>query len=120
MNKLLQLIKEALKSQHDRVYHEDAPSDVEYPYIVFNIFDGLKTHRDDLILTIDIWDRNDSSMRVEDLTDKIDFLLHEKNLPNEFVLPTFYREQRLKVEDPDKKLKRRQLRFSVQTYFIRR
>ena len=120
MNKLLKLIRESLRTQHDRVYHENAPEDAKYPYIVFNIFDGIKTHRDDLILTIDIWDRNDSSMEIEDLTDKIDDFLHEKNLPNEFVLPTFYREQRLKVEDPDKKLKRRQLRFSIQTYFKNR
>ena len=56
-------------------------------------------------------------MVIEDLADTIDRLLDEANLPNEFVLPTFYRQQRLKVEDPDKTLKRRQLRFNVQTYF---
>ena len=99
------------------MYHENAPKNAEYPYIVFNINDGLKSHRDDLILTIDIWDRNNSSMVIEDLADTIDRLLDEANLPNEFVLPTFYRQQRLKVEDPDKTLKRRQLRFNVQTYF---
>ena len=117
MNKLLKLILDTLKSKHPRVYHENAPKNAEYPYIVFNINDGLKSHRDDLILTIDIWDRNNSSMVIEDLADTIDKLLDEANLPNEFVLPTFYRQQRLKVEDPDKTLKRRQLRFNVQTYF---
>lgn len=117
MNKLLELILKTLKTKHGRVYHENAPQNAEYPYIVFNINDGLKSHRDDLILIIDIWDRNDSSMRIEDLTDMIDTLLDEANLPNEFVLPTFYRQQRLKVEDEDKTLKRRQLRFNVQAYF---
>ena len=111
MNKLLKLILDTLKSKHPRVYHENAPKNAEYPYIVFNINDGLKSHRDDLILTIDIWDRNDSSMVIEDLADTIDKLLDEANLPK------FYRQQRLKVEDPDKTLKRRQLRFNVQTYF---
>lgn len=117
MNKLLELILQTLKSKHDRVYHEVALDNVEYPYIVFNISDGFKSHRDDLTLIIDIWDRNTSSMNIEDLTDKIDKLFDEANLPNEFVLPTFYRSQRLKIEDPDTKLKRRQLRFDIQTYF---
>ncbi|HSQ88097.1 tail completion protein gp17 [Romboutsia sp.] len=117
MNKLLELILQTLKTKHPRVYHEDAPSNAEYPYIVFNVNDGFKTHRDDLVLIIDIWDRNDSSIVIEDLTDTIDKLLDESNLPNEFVLPTFYRQQRFKVEEPDKKLKHRQLRFNIQTYF---
>lgn len=119
MNKLLKLIRDTLKGLHPNVYHENAPKDSKYPYIVFNVDDGFKTHRDDYILIVDIWDRNESSMDIEELTDKIDQYLHGKNLPNEYVLPTFFREQRLKIEDPDKTLKRRQLRFDIQTYFIK-
>lgn len=117
MNKLLELILQTLKSKHQRVYHEVAPSDAVYPYIVFNISDGFKSHRDDLTLIIDIWDRGTSSIAIEDLTDSIDKLLDEANIHNEFVLTTFYRQTRMKVEDPDLKLKRRQLRFQIQTYF---
>lgn len=117
MNKLLELILQTLKSKHDRVYHEVAPDITEYPYIVFNVSDGFKSHRDDLTLIIDIWDRNSSSFEIEDLTDTIDSLLDEANIYNEFVLTTFYRQTRMKVEDPDIKLKRRQLRFNIQTYF---
>lgn len=117
MNKLLELILQTLKTKHDRVYHEVAPDNAEYPYIVFNVSDGFKSHRDDLTLIIDIWDRNNSSMGIEDLTDSIDNLLDKANIHNEFVLTTFYRQTRMKVEDPDTKLKRRQLRFNAQTYF---
>lgn len=117
MNKLLELILQTLKTKHSRVYHENAPDNAVYPYIVFNIDDGFKSHRDDLMLIIDIWDRNSSSIAIEDLTDSIDKLLDEANIFNEFVLTTFYRQNRMKVEDPDVKLKRRQLRFNAQTYF---
>lgn len=118
MNKLLLIIKQYLETKHERVYHEQAPSDAKYPYILFEVSEGFKNGcRDDLTLIIDIWDRNKSSMEIEDLTDTIDKLFDNANLPNEYVLPTFFREGRLKIEDQDKTLKRRQLRFSVQTYF---
>ncbi len=118
MNSLLKIVKNHLKTKHDRVYHEEAPNNAKYPYIVFEITQGLKNSmRDDLILMVDIWDRNKDTMPIEDLTDTIDKLFHEANLPSENVLPTFYRETRLKVDDPDKTLKRRQLRFAIHTYF---
>ena len=117
MNKLLELILQTLKTRHLRVYHENAPDNAIYPYVVFNVSDGFKSHRHDLTLIIDILDRNSSSLEIEDLTDSIDNLLDEANIYNEFVLTTFYRQTRMKVEDPDVKLKRRQLRFNVQTYF---
>lgn len=118
MNKLLLLIKTHLETKYERVYHEQAPINAIFPYIVFEVTTGFKNgERDDLTLIIDIWDRNQSSMEIEDLTDKIDNLFHNENLPTNEVLPTFFRENRLKVEDPDKTLKRRQLRYSVQTYF---
>lgn len=117
MNKLLELIIQTLRTKHERVYHESAPDNAIYPYIIFNVSDGFKSHRDDLTLIIDIWDRSSSSFEIENLTDSIDNLLDEANIYNEFVLTTFYRQTRMKVEDPDIKLKRRQLRFNIQTYF---
>lgn len=117
MNKLLELILNTLKQIHPRVYRKQAPDDAKYPYVVFNIQDGTKTHRDDFILIVDIWDKNKGAMEVENLTDSIDELLDGANLPNDFVLPTFWRTQRLNVEDPNKKIERRQLRFNIQTYF---
>ena len=118
MNKLLLIIKAYLETKHERVYHEHAPSDAVFPYLVYEVTEGFKNGcRDDLTLIIDIWDRNQSSMEIEELTDTIDRLFDNANLPTDYVLPTFYRESRLKIEDPDKTLKRRQLRFSVQTYF---
>lgn len=117
MNKLLSLILIELRKHHERVYHEDAPSNAKYPYLVYSVSDGFKTHRDDLTLIVDIWDRNDSAMNVEDLTDKIDIGLDSKSIHNDYVVATLFREGRLSIGDPDKTLKRRQLRFSVQTYF---
>ncbi len=116
MNEILQVIFRVLKNYSDTVYYEDAPSKVGYPYIVYNLEDGYRSHREEYILTLDFWDRNQSSSDIESLVDIYDKHLENKLIVTEFFSIRLSRMQRLKIEDEDKGLKRRQLRFEVQIY----
>lgn len=102
-----------------RVYYRDAPdTENAYPYIVYD-FERDNTgdfYRDDVRIFVDIWDRSPNYKSVEQLGDRIDRALNDLNYPSGDILPTFFRENRFSMPDPDKSLKRHHMEFSVQVY----
>lgn len=117
-NELKKLIQEKLKTLTTDVYYEQARDNALYPHIVF-FFRELNLEdisRQDYILEVDVWDKGTSTYNVEELSDKVEDLLHTKNLPQTNVLPTFYKIDRKSLLDPDKDIKHRQIRFQIQNY----
>lgn len=115
------LLRKVVQSQLQTVpggtYHRAAKKDAEYPYKVFNLANVSFTDaRDDLYLEIDIWDRSLDPKTAEDIADQIEALFHNANLPAPPIYPTFFRDARYNLEDPDKNLQHIQLRFLVQLY----
>ena len=102
-----------------RVYYRDAPdTENAYPYIVYD-FERDNTgdfYRDDVRIFVDIWDRSPNYKSVEQLGDRIDRALNDLNYPSGDILPTFFRENRFSMPDPDKSLKRHHMEFSAQVY----
>lgn len=116
---LRKLIKEQLQTVTGGTYHKTAPKDAAFPYKTFTLRNVVFTDaRDDLELCVDVWDRNASEdpKPAEEIADQIEALLQAANLPQDTILPTFYRESRYTLEDPDKTLQHIQLRFLVQLY----
>lgn len=114
---LRKVIKTELEKVAERVYYESASEKALFPYIVYELNSSIKNYsRDDITLTIDVWDRNTSTKVVEQLADDIEQLFHSETLSNGKVYPTIYLEVRNSVKDEDKTLKRRQLRFTIQNY----
>jgi hypothetical protein len=72
--------------------------------------------RDDQELEVDIWDRSLDSKTAEDIADQVEALFADANLPTPPIYPTFFRENRYTLDDPDKNLQHIQLRFLVQLY----
>lgn len=93
----------------------------EFPYSVYsmNNVDLSSYPRDDISVTVDIWDRNYDSIRVETLTDKLEKVLNRNNHPTDKILPTFYLVGRNSLEDEDPLIQRRQLKFIVKNYEVR-
>ncbi len=93
----------------------------EFPYSVYsmNNVDLSSYPRDDISVTVDIWDRNYDSIRVETLTDKLEKVLNRNNHPTDKILPTFYLVGRNSLEDEDSLIQRRQLKFIVKNYEVR-
>ncbi len=117
-NDLKKLIQEKLKTVTSDVYFQQARDNALYPHIVFNFRDiNLgDLSRQDYVLEVDVWDKGTSTETVDSLADAVEDLLHTKNLPQENVLPTFYKIDRKSIIDSDKNIKHRLIRFQIQNY----
>ena len=103
-----------------KTYFRKADKENIYPHAVYDFenIDLGDISRDDLILIIDIWDKGNDTSKIEEIADQIEEMFNAANLPNEEVLPTFYRIGRKPIDDVDKTLMRRQLKFQIQNYYI--
>ena len=115
---LRKLIYEKLQTVPGESYHRAAPRDAAFPYKTFTLSsvafpDSL---RDDIELEVDLWDRSTDWKNIEEIADQIEALFNDANLPQPTIYPTFFRENRYSLDDPDKNLQHIQLRFLVQLY----
>ena len=116
--KLRKLVRETIQSVPGESYHQSAPADAVFPYKTFTLKSVTFTEdRDDFDLCVDIWGRGDWKT-VEEIADQIEELFRGNNLPQDTILPTFFRDSRHNLEDPDKSLQHIQLHFQVQLYEI--
>lgn len=120
-------LRKIIQSKIDSVvscYYRIADPEALYPHAVYDFenIDLGDINRDDLILIVDIWDKvsgeNTDTLRIEETADQIEEMFNAANLPNEEVLPTFYRISRKPIDDEDKTIMRRQLKFQIQNYYI--
>lgn len=113
---LRKLVRETMDSVQGETYHKKASERAAYPYKTFTLKSVSFTDaRDDFDLFVDIWHRGDCKV-AEEIADQIEKLFQNANLPQSTILPTFFRESRHDLEDPDKTLQHIQLRFLVQLY----
>lgn len=117
---LRKVVTKLLKEVNKQVYYESATDKSTFPYIVYNFNTvNLNTYpRDNIFLTIDVWDQGETSTTIETLADNIEEALNMKNKPSDKVLPTFYLEDRRSISDEDETIRRRQLKFAIQNYYI--
>lgn len=116
---LRKLVKGQLETIPGGTYHKKASPNASYPYKDFRIESGTYTDaRDDLYLEVDVWDRNESEdpKIAEDIADDVERLFKDANIPAPPIYPTFFRESRYPLDDPDKNLQHIRLRFLVQLY----
>ena len=101
-------------------YYRTADPGALYPHAVYDFenIDLGDINRDDLILIVDLWDKGSNTSRIEEMADQIEEIFNAANLPNDEVLPTFYRISRKPIDDEDKTIMRRQLKFQIQNYYI--
>ena len=112
------LIRAQLQTVEGMTYHRHAAREAVYPYKTYTL-DGINypdSTRDDYDLTVDIWDRSPDWKRAEEIADRIEALFNVANLPTPPIYPTFFRDGRHVIDDPDKDLQHIQLRFVVQLY----
>ena len=116
---LRKLVQTQLQTVQGGTYHKKATPGADYPYKTFRIESGTYTDaRDDLYLEVDVWDRNEAEdpKTAEDVADQVERLFRDANIPEPPIYPTFFRESRYPLDDPDKNLQHIQLRFLVQLY----
>lgn len=114
---LRKLANEQLQTVPGGTYHRIAPNDAAFPYKVFRLERATFTDaRDDIYLEVDIWDKSLDPKQAEDIADQVEHLFNDVNLPTPPIYPTFFRDARFLLDDPDKTLQHIQLRFLVQLY----
>ncbi|MCR5811168.1 MAG: DUF3168 domain-containing protein [Lachnospiraceae bacterium] len=115
---LRKVIQSKLVTVCTDTFYETAPANKMYPHIVWNLerIDLGDLSRDDLILDVDIWDRDYDAKDIDELADAVEALFNNSNLPQTTILPTFFRIDRKNAPDEDKKIKHRVLTFQVQNY----
>ena len=115
-NDLRKLVQEKLKSVADRVYYKNADDEAIYPHIVHVIerVNFTAEHRDDVSLVVDVWTK--SVPEANELADFVEKSLNRENLPQDTILPTFFLENRVDIEDEDKSISHIQMTFTVQNY----
>lgn len=102
-----------IKSGHERVFHRQASSTAQFPYIVYRITDI----GDSKELEIDYWDKNDSSETIENLADNIEKVLNEEVINSyEHSCAIYYNNDRKFVDDEDKNIQRINETFEIR-YF---
>lgn len=117
-NELKELVQTKLKTLTTKVYFELADEKAMYPHVVFS-FGELNLgdlSREDYTLDVDVWDKGKSTTAIDDLCDSIEDLLHQQNLPQTNILPTFYKIDRKTIPDTDKMIRHRLIRFQIQNY----
>lgn len=115
---LRELVTEKLNTIRGASYYRKAPDDANFPYKTFDLsrMDAGNSHRDDIDLCVDIWDRCIDPKSVDEIADKIEELFDVVNIPRDTILPTFFRTSRYPVEDQDKNIQHTQLHFLVELY----
>ena len=103
-----------------KTYYRFADAKADFPHAVYDFenVDLGDISRDDLILIIDLWGKGKDTSAIEKMADQIEEMFNAANLPDEYVLPTFYRISRKPIDDEDKTLIRRQLKFKVENYSL--
>jgi hypothetical protein len=90
-----------------------------YPYIVFNFPNTLGVNYADLnLLQIDIWDNKTSMVGIETISEGVDNIFKSLMFNNEKIFVKTYRDKpyRLKLDEEDNGIQRRQYRYIVKTY----
>ena len=117
-NSLRELIQTKLKTVCSNVFYENASDDAMYPHCVFS-FGNITNddlYRNDITMSIDVWDKSTSAKVVEDLCDDIESMFNASNLPQKTILPTFFLVNRTPVPDEDKTIRHRLIKILVQNY----
>lgn len=115
---LLKIIQTFLKTKHTRVYFQKVPPKTSFPYISFLLslsYDNKPS--EDFTVDIDFWDINENTTTLEQLVDSVDNSLNNKTIQANGITASFYRETRQSLIDEDERINRRQLTYTVRTYY---
>lgn len=118
MNDLIEIILKELKKIHTRVYQLEAEDNAQFPYVLFSIDTCTSTDlRDDYILVIEIYDENQDTTLIEDLSDIINQEFNYKCINTNKFDAVFYKDiRKISPKDDKEDLECRELRFEIHTY----
>lgn len=102
------------------IFYQVAQDTAMFPHIVYD-FGNMRAlpegfARRDIELYINVYDKQESTVLINNIADAVEELLEAQNLPQTDILPTFYYVNRKDLPDEDKAIKHIQIEFSIQNY----
>lgn len=102
------------------IFYQVAQDTAMFPHIVYD-FGNMRAlpegfARRDIELYINVYDKQESTVLINNIADAVEELLEAQNLPQTNILPTFYYVNRKDLPDEDKSIKHIQIEFSIQNY----
>jgi hypothetical protein len=101
------------------VYNEKAPDNAVFPYATYSLITSNtydESERKDIILSVDIWDNKDDTTALENLTDNVSNALNKNKVSSSTLKANIYLDGRFELQESDKQIRRRQLRFLITAY----
>lgn len=118
-NEIEIFLKKMLNSLTDvKVFNDRSRKDSIYPYIVMDS-SNINTQlypRVDVDLTLNIWDKSQNYIKVNEIADIIQSALNRNSKVADNITATFYLNIRKNVDDEDKELKRVYMLLDVEIY----
>lgn len=117
---LIKLVNDKLNTV-GRAHLEEAPQNEPFPYITFRFMPSIEDFEREIFpLEVNVWGNDPNTTDLEEMSDKIDHLLHRFKYYEKNILQTsMYRVNRDMVPDPDPGIRRRMLLFHCKTYIKR-
>ena len=120
MLELYKLITSRLKELPYKVYNETIPQNRTFPFVVFkfNSVIDVESTREDVTITIDVWDKGKDVVRLQNICSEIDKKLNRLQFNNKAISTNIYRMNPylLNIPDPEEEIKHRQLRYITKNY----
>lgn len=100
-----------------KVYDSRPPANVPYPFIEYSADIPFRNINPLLyVLTINIWDRAETSVTVETVADDIDNLIENLSYIDEHIQVKVKSQARQQIDDPDIEIKRRLLTYQLRVF----
>lgn len=108
-----------LTAKHPHIYCEIAPEHAPYPFATYNLENSVDDGTmENFVLEIDGWDapENGDTIPLEMLMHELDLALNKQVIRSNGMAFVIYRDNRLPLTDPDKRLRGRRIRYQVRTF----
>lgn len=103
-----------LREVNPNIYYENAPDDAPFPYIVYSIGSSYNNRPNAIYtLDIDVWDKNTSSKRVDELLSQINKKLNMTNYIDDKIQFSLFYDRTINSGSEDKTLKRKTIIFEL-------
>lgn len=110
----------ALINRIGNVYVDKVPQNTAFPYKVLKLPESIDTiPKENFLLTIDVWDKNNDNTVIENLADEVISKLDRWSYSSEnFVIKSYLNGRRM-IPDPELDIRRRELSFECQVFWLR-
>jgi hypothetical protein len=110
----------ALVNRIGNVYVEKVPQETKFPYKVLKLPESIDTiPKENFLLTVDCWDKSNNNTVIENLADDVISKLDRWSYKDSNLVIKIFLNGRSMIPDPELDIRRRELSFECQVFWLR-